>query len=117
MKSRQGKLENIILNALWSIEENGQENADVSSIQNLINQKVKKWAYTTVKTVLDRLVEKGVITRLKVGKKYYYKSDSSRDELGEVAVKKLAKQYFNGNMEEVYITVKKMLNEIAVPAR
>lgn len=117
MNSRQGKLENRILNALWSLEENGRENIDVTSIQEIINSKNKKWAYTTVKTVLDRLVEKNVITRFKISRKYFYKSDSSRDELGEAAIKKLAKQYFNGDMEELYSTVKNMLNEVAVLSR
>ena len=117
MNSRQGKLENRVLNALWRLEENGQENIDVTNVQNIINSKNKQWAYTTVKTVLDRLVEKNVITRFKIGKKYSYKSDSSRDELGEAAIKKLAKQYFNGDMEELYSAVKNMLNEVVTLSR
>jgi len=97
----QGSLEKIILNALWSLEENNQPFISVSDIQNLINRETRgrSWAYTTVKTVLDRLVDKKVILREKQGKKYYYESKVSRENAGRDAMKKLVENYFNGSFE------------------
>ena len=38
-------------------------------------------AYTTVKTTMERLADKGILTRTLVGKAYLYRSSISRDEL------------------------------------
>ena len=65
MISNHGDLENTILNAVWDIEED-DSNAnliDVSLILNSINSADQSWAYTTIKTVLDRLSEKKRIIR------------------------------------------------------
>jgi len=114
---KQGNLENIILNAVWNLEECGQEVIDVASVQLKINTGSQQWAYTTVKTVLDRLVEKDLITRIKQGKKYFYKSTVKREILGERAIKNLADQYYNGNIEDLMKAVEKVCCEAVVFAR
>lgn len=101
MELKQGDLENIILNALWQMEEEEKERIDVKDVQERIRNDQQSWAYTTVKTVLDRLVEKDLVLRIKDGKKYLYKSAITRDKAGEKAVKKLARQYFRNNFEEL----------------
>lgn len=111
MNVKQGILENTILNALWSLEENYHDEIDVANIKFKININGKGWAYTTVKTVLDRLVEKNFVTRIKQGKKYYYKSKISRKFAGEEAIKKLLKQYYNDDFDEFLNAVKKFQNE------
>jgi len=116
MNRRHGNLENIILNALWKIEENDQLLIDVSNIQAEINSARQQWAYTTVKTVLDRLVEKSHIERVKQGKKYYYRSTTSRINAGDTAIKKVAKQYFNNDIEEMIKAANKILEETLVIA-
>lgn len=57
MKRERGELENSILKALWSAE----EPIGASEIQELIPEPTP--AYTTVLTVLDRLVAKGLVSR------------------------------------------------------
>jgi len=110
---KQGCLEIIIANALWSLEENGNhEIIDVSNVQQLINSGEQKWAYTTVKTVLDRLVEKKIAKRIKLGKKYSYKSEKSRITSGEDAIKRIAKEYFNNNIEELLNAAQKLTNDM-----
>lgn len=116
MDRRHGNLENIILNALWKMEENDQFLIDVSNVQSEINSSSQKWAYTTVKTVLDRLVEKNHIQRIKQGKKYYYRSATSRINAGDAAIKKVAKQYFNNDIEEMIKAATKILEEALVLA-
>jgi len=116
MNRRHGNLENIILNALWKMEENDQLLIDVSNIQTEINSARQKWAYTTVKTVLDRLAEKNHVERIKQGKKYYYRSATSRINAGDAAIKRVAKQYFNDDIEEMVKAANKILEEALVIA-
>ncbi|MEB3206535.1 MAG: BlaI/MecI/CopY family transcriptional regulator [Vampirovibrionales bacterium] len=135
MDLKQGDLENIILNALWDLEQlntalSCQAQADsmnhakavsthahdveseasslqqavhvfVGDIQNRIQTPTKRWAYTTVKTVLDRLVDKGLAEREKEGKKYFYRSLMSRDSAGRQALQKVLRQFFKNDMNDL----------------
>lgn len=38
----------------------------------LLNKQKKKYAYTTIMTIMDKLYKKGFLTRRKMGKTYYY---------------------------------------------
>jgi len=95
---KQGDLENIILNAVWDLETEGHDKIYVGEVQDKIKSAKKKWAYTTVKTVLDRLVDKELATRLKDGKKYLYKAVVQREEAGVIALRKVLRQYFKNDM-------------------
>lgn len=101
MELKQGDLENIILNALWSMEEDDKEKIDVRDVQEKIRTETQSWAYTTVKTVLDRLVDKELVLRVKEGKKYLYRTVVDRQNAGEEAIKKLVKQYFRNNYQDM----------------
>ena len=101
MDLKQGDLENIILNALWDLESENNEKIYVSHIQERIKSPNKKWAYTTVKTVLDRLVDKEIAVREKDGKKYLYRSVVNRDDAGVLALKKVMRQYFKNDVGEL----------------
>jgi predicted transcriptional regulator len=97
---KQGDLENLILNALWFLEacEPPMPHISVQHIQHHINQHASRdWAYTTVKTVLDRLVDKGWLRRNKLGKKFTYASQLKQNSAGEQALSKLLQQYFNNS--------------------
>jgi predicted transcriptional regulator len=99
MDLKQGDLENLILNALWDLEREGATKIFVGNIQEKIRSPAKKWAYTTVKTVLDRLVDKELARREKDGKKYLYHSIIDRDQAGLIALRKVVRQYFSNNKE------------------
>ena len=101
MELKQGDLENIILNALWLMEEEDQEKIDVRDVQERIRTEDQSWAYTTVKTVLDRLVDKELVLRMKDCKKYLYRTVITREQAGEDAIKKLVKQYFRNNFTDL----------------
>lgn len=101
MDLKQGDLENIILNALWDLENNGSGKIFVGDVQEKIKSPSKKWAYTTVKTVLDRLVDKELAVREKDGKKYLYRSMVKRDEAGVIAIRKVIRQYFKNDVNEL----------------
>lgn len=114
MNHVHGSLENEILNTIWSIEENNNNkessvgeildlingSASVGCAGNIENKRGKggKRAYTTVKTVMDRLVEKGLLKRFKQGKKFFYKTVNSRQQMADGAIKRLAGQYFNNDL-------------------
>ncbi len=109
MNYSHGSLENEIMKTVWMIEEIEEADVSVNDIQDYINRTSGSVrAYTTVKTVMDRLVEKNMLVRYKQGKKFFYKSVSSRDEMAQAAIKKLANQYFNNDMNSLAQAVTNM---------
>ena len=54
------------------------------------------WAYTTVKTILDRLAEKRAIRKSKKGKIAYYEPLLSRRQARKTALRMLLNQAFDG---------------------
>jgi predicted transcriptional regulator len=115
MFSSHGSLENKILSTLWKLEENFQENISVGDVQSKINENNDLgWAYTTIKTVMDRLVDKNLIKRIKQNKKYCYRSVLSRTEFGNELLKRITKEYFDNNIELLLKTAKQVYDESAV---
>jgi predicted transcriptional regulator len=118
MISTHGDLENTIMNAVWQIEEDEEntELIDVASIQRIINTRVQSWAYTTIKTVLDRLTEKGRLNKIKYGRKFYYNSAIGRLEMAENALRKLSMQYFKNDMTSLANTAERLssMKELAL---
>ena len=108
MKDSHGNLENEILNAIWRLEENQYDvNISVNEVYTILNASTNARAYTTIKTVMDRLVEKQLLERNKIGKKFCYNSTSSRKEMAQKAIKKLAKQYFHNDIRSLMNAVEK----------
>ena len=109
MNYTHGSLENEILKTIWMLEEIESSNVSVTEVQEIINRNSSvSRAYTTVKTVMDRLVEKNMLVRYKQGKKFFYQSVSSRDEMAQEAIKKLASQYFNNDMDSLARAINNM---------
>ena len=88
-------LELMCLRALWSMEE-----GSVRAVQQAVAQP-RPLAYTTIMTVLDRLVRKGILVRRKVGRCFVYVPQSSRDSMRRAAVHELLEGYFDGSEEEL----------------
>src|SRR5882724_6058417 len=88
-------LELACLRALWRLEE-----ANVRAVQEVVAQS-RPLAYTTIMTVLDRLVRKGKLTRRKLGRSFVYAPSQSRDALRHVAVRELLDGYFGGSETEL----------------
>ena len=109
MNYSHGSLENEIMKTIWMIEEIEEADVSVNEVQESINRtSTSDRAYTTVKTVMDRLVEKNMLVRYKQGKKFFYKTVSSRDEMAQQAIKKLAGQYFNNDINSLAQAVTNM---------
>ncbi len=99
MNFRHGSLECIILNALWELESGGVYKNSVKDVfEYICETQTTKRAYTTVKTVMDRLYEKEVLLRIKQGKKFFYRTAYSNNDIIANSLKKIAIQYCGGNM-------------------
>ena len=110
MKDRHGSLENEILNVVWQLEEAlRSEDTDISvnKIYQIMNEQNTTRAYTTIKTVMDRLVEKNILKRAKIGKKFCYSSTSSRTQMASKAIQKLAHQYFHDDIRQLMRAIEK----------
>lgn len=93
-----GKLELEIMNSFWNLTSQ-DEDRDIS-IQDVVDYLAQiglDRAYTTIKTVMDRLTAKSVLVRYKVGKKFFYRSAVDRDEMILESVNTLAEQFFGGS--------------------
>lgn len=88
-------LELLCLNALWTL---GKGN--VRDVQQVV-AKNRQLAYTTIMTVLDRLVRKGKLSRIKDGRAYSYTPQTSRDALRNAAIQDLLDGFFDGSEEEL----------------
>jgi predicted transcriptional regulator len=56
-------------------------------------------AYTTIMTIMDRLAQKGIVTRHKVGRAYRYQANLSADEARVSAIEKIVTGFFDGSSE------------------
>ena len=99
-------LELACLKALWSLEE-----GNVRAVQQVVAIS-RPLAYTTIMTVLDRLVRKGKLTRRKVGRAFVYSPEATRDTLRRAALRELLDGYFDGSEAELL----EFLRPAAVPA-
>ena len=116
MAYTHGTLENEIMNAVWTMEENGINTKDISVSEVLeeINNNGNIRAYTTIKTVMDRLVDKNLLKRQKSGKKFCYKSVASRAEMAQTAINKLAGQFFNNDINSLMRALEKQCKSLKI---
>jgi predicted transcriptional regulator len=105
-------LELACLKALWSLGE-----GNVRAVQQSL-EATRPLAYTTIMTVLDRLVRKGKLTRRKVSRAYVYAPAASRDTMRRVALRELLEAFFDGSEEELLMFLRGEENNkaMAVPA-
>lgn len=93
-----GKLEIDILNSIWRMTDE-YEDRDISIqdvVEDLSENGVER-AYTTIKTVMDRLTVKCILVRYKLGKKFFYKATMNRREMAVDSVKELAAKFFDSD--------------------
>ena len=88
-------LELACLKALWSLQE-----GNVKAVQRIVAQS-RPLAYTTIMTVLERLVRKGKLARRKVGRAFVYSPEASRDAMRRVAIHELLEGFFDGSQAEL----------------
>jgi predicted transcriptional regulator len=93
-----GILEIEIMNAVWNLQEQDEDaNISVGDIVDFLNNHSIDRAYTTIKTVMDRLVAKALLVRYKDGKKFFYKSTYDKSEVARDTINEVAAQFFDGS--------------------
>src|SRR5262245_25237244 len=88
-------LELLCLRALWTLKE-----GSVNDVRRIVGE-TRPLAYTTIMTVLDRLVRKGRLTRRKSGRAFVYAPQDTRDSMRRAAVRELLEGFFDGSEEEL----------------
>ncbi len=83
------------LKALWRLGD-----GTVKDVRGVLTER-RNLAYTTVMTVLDRLVKRGSIERKKHGRSFVYTPLVGRQELRRLAVAELADAFFDGSEQEL----------------
>ena len=101
-------LELSCLKALWSLQE-----GNVKEVQRIVAES-RPLAYTTIMTVLDRLVRKGKITRRKVGRAFVYAPQTSRDSMRRAAIRELLEGFFDGSQEQLIVFLRAPEERVAV---
>jgi len=81
--------ERIVMEVLWS-------QAPMRATQIAENVAAENWNIRTVKTLLSRLVKKGVIETQKDGRHYLYMPRVSRESYAEHMIDNISKTYFKG---------------------
>lgn len=84
------------LKVLWTLGE-----GNVKDVRGILTEN-RDLAYTTVMTLLDRLVRRGVAARRKSGRSFVYIPLVARDSLRSAAVKQLVDALFEGSRETLF---------------
>jgi BlaI family transcriptional regulator, penicillinase repressor len=81
------------LSALWPMGE-----GTVRDIHRQLSV-ARPRAYTTVLTIMDRLAQKGIVARRKVGRAFRYQANLSAEEARLKAVEKIVAGFFAGSAD------------------
>jgi BlaI family penicillinase repressor len=84
-------LEMECLKALWRIGE-----GSVRDVRAVVAER-RPLAYTTVMTVMERLVRRGAIARRKSGRAFRYSPVVERETLRQRAIREFVETYFDGS--------------------
>ena len=99
---KHGMLESAIMNVLWNLEEKGLFKSSVKDVHQALNAISKdKKAYTTVKTVMDRLYQKNMLVKTRHGRRYYYRTTYTNQEAVISSLYEIANKYCNGDMAKL----------------
>lgn len=76
-----GFLEMEILNTFWALTgEDDDRDISIQDVVDYLSSNGVERAYTTIKTVMDRLVSKSILVRYKSGKKFFIKLPLTKEK-------------------------------------
>ena len=110
-----GILEIEIMNTVWSLQEKNEDgNISVADIVTALNSNGIQRAYTTIKTVMDRLVSKDVLVRYRDNKKFFYRSTVDKAEAAKSSIDTISAQFFGGNYVQMLRFIEKECEHLLV---
>jgi predicted transcriptional regulator len=80
-----------VLKALWELER-----ATVREIRELVEKQGRKWAHTTINTLLSRLEEKRIVVRNTSGFAHVFSAAISREAMVQERLRSLADDFCDG---------------------
>ena len=109
-----GSLEIEILNT-WNLNSiNEDKDISIQDVVDELSANGTERAYTTIKTVMDRLVTKSILVRYKVGKKFFYKVTMDKREMALDMLHEFTNNFFDGNYADMMRFVEKEMDELLV---
>jgi BlaI family penicillinase repressor len=81
-----------ILKVVWELEP-----CAAPTVQETL-EKEKGWAYTTVKTMMDRMVKKGLLRTERIRNLYLYRSAVTQTQAQRSEIFRAVKRAFNGTL-------------------
>lgn len=81
------------MNTLWPAGE-----ATVREIRDRLAERLPR-AYTTIMTIMDRLAQKGIVTRRKAGRAYIYRPNLTAEAARAQALGQVVQNFFGGSKE------------------
>lgn len=110
-----GKLEIDILNTIWTMTAECEDrDISIQDVVDYLSANGIERAYTTIKTVMDRLTIKSILVRYKVGKKFFYRAAMNKREMALEAINTVAEQFFDKNYVDMMRFVEKECSELLV---
>ncbi len=110
-----GSLEIEILNTFWNLtSENEDRDISIQDIVDELSKNGLERAYTTIKTVMDRLVSKSILVRYKSGKKFFYKTTMDKREMALDMMKEFTNNFFDGDIASMVRFVERETVELLV---
>ena len=110
-----GFLEMEILNTFWNLTaENEDRDISIQDVVNSLSSNGVERAYTTIKTVMDRLVSKSILVRYKTGKKFFYKVTMDKREMALEMMHEFADNFFDGDIAQMVRFVERETVELLV---
>lgn len=88
-----GELEAKLMEAVWTL--------DQPTVQDVIDHLGGKLNYKTTMTVMNRLVDKGILSRRKVGRAFVYAGTASREELLAGVFDKMVRGMFGEDFRQI----------------
>jgi predicted transcriptional regulator len=85
------------LKVLWTLKE-----GSVKDVVEVLAKNDRMLAYTTVLTVLDRLVKRGAVERRKRGRAFLFAPVLDIERARRSAVRELIATYFSGSVEQLH---------------
>jgi BlaI family transcriptional regulator, penicillinase repressor len=98
------------MNALWSVGE-----GTVRQIQQLMAT-TRPRAYTTIMTILDRLAQKGIVSREKTGRAYLYRPQLTAEQARAHAVARIVDGFFEGSARALAAQLQRAFDAAAIQA-
>lgn len=93
-KAKLGERELDLMQALWRLGK-----ATVSQVQEVLREWGHEVAYTTIQTMLNRLVTKNYVARDESGRSHLYYALLEEPSAADKAVKRLVERFFGGSAE------------------